>query len=125
VDGGAVAETLKQRIARLKDRAEESDWVFAVLLVAAAIGYLYLRNGPDSFTGKSGGQYWDNRQYCETHPKGRMKVTSDVVSCRNILRLQEFCSFHQDDSFTLAGETIDCDRFLAPQHDHSPWDGRP
>lgn len=100
----------------------ESELIIGVAAVLTILGFLYLRNGSEYFSGNSGGAYWDNMNYCRTHRDGRMKVHKDFISCREILSYRKYCRRHVDDSISVEGTTIPCDRFLGIEDDRSPWD---
>ncbi len=57
----------------------ESEFVFWIAVVLAVLGFLYLRNGAEYFSGDSGGAYWDNMTYCKSHPNGQMKIYSKLA----------------------------------------------
>ncbi len=101
-------------------RLSESGAIFWAVVAIAVLGYLYLRNGPEYFSGDSGGAYWDNMTYCESHPTGRMKIYSEIVSCEQILAYRRYCNKNLDESITVDGTQIPCDRFVGKEDDYSP-----
>ena len=101
----------------------ESELVLVVAVILVGFGYSYLRNGPEYFTGNSGGAYWDNMNYCKTHRQGQMKIYKQLVSCQEILAHRRYCRKQIDESISIDGTTIPCDSFLGVEEDdHSPWD---
>lgn len=100
----------------------ESEFVFWIVIIFAVLGFLYLRNGAEYFSGDSGGAYWDNMTYCKSHPTGQMKIYSKLVSCEQIRAYRRYCSKNPDESISVDGTQIPCDRFLGKEDDHSPYD---
>jgi hypothetical protein len=100
----------------------DSGAVYALALVLGGLAFFYFRNGAEYFSGKSGGAYWDHRNYCETHAEGQVKIYSQLVGCRRILAYRTYCSRHLDGAISIGRDTIQCDQFLGVQDDHSPWD---
>lgn len=97
--------------------------VFAIALAAALIlGYLYLRNGSEYFTGTSGGVYWDHMKYCRTHHDGRQKIYNELVSCSEIQSARAYCWHHKDDTRQFGGETVSCDDILGIDPPPTGWD---
>lgn len=66
--------------------------------------------------------YWDNMNYCRTHRDSQMKVYKELVSCREILAHRKHCRRHIDETISIDGSTIPCDRFFGIEDDYSPWD---
>lgn len=95
---------------------------FWVVVALAILGFLYLRNGPEYFSGESGGAYWDNMTYCRSHPAGQMKIYSKLVSCEQIRAYQGYCNKNLDENITVDGTQIPCNRFVGKEDDHSPYD---
>lgn len=93
-----------------------------VTVALAVLGFLYLRNGAEYFSGDSGGAYWDNMTYCKTHPTGQMKIYSKLVGCEQIRAYRKYCSKNLDESISVDGTQILCDQFLGKDDDHSPYD---
>lgn len=100
----------------------ESNLAFLVVVILVCLGFFYLRNGSEYFTGNSGGAYWDHMNYCKTHRDSQMKIYNQLVSCHEILAHRKYCINHFDESITVGGTTIACDSFLGKEDDHSPWD---
>ena len=99
----------------------ESELVLVAAVILVGFGFFYLRNGAEYFTDTSGGAYWDNMTYCKTHREGQMKIYKQLVSCQEILVHRKYCRKHIEESISIDGTTIPCDRFLGVEDDHSPW----
>lgn len=100
----------------------ESEGALTAVVVVILLGIFYLRNGSEYFADSSGGAYWDNMNYCKTHRDGKMKLYKQLISCREILVLRKFCRTHLNDSITIDGTIVPCDRFLGVDDDYSPYD---
>lgn len=98
----------------------ESEFVFGIVVALAVFGFLYLRNGAGYFTGESGGAYWDNMTYCNTHPTGQMNIYGKLISCERIRAYRRYCSKKLDGSINVNGAQIWCDQFLRNDDDYSP-----
>lgn len=97
--------------------------VLGIAVIAALVlGYLYLRNGPEYFTGVSGGVYWDHMQYCRTRHDGRQKIYSETVGCAEIQSARVYCRHHKDDIRQFGGETVSCDDILGIDPPPTGWD---
>ena len=95
----------------------ESEFILGAAVVLVVLGFLYLRSGSEYFFGNSGGAYWDNMNYCKTHRDSQMKIYKELVNCREILAHRTYCRKHLDESITIDGSTIPCDRFLGIEDD--------
>ena len=100
----------------------ESELVFWIAIALVVLGFLYLRNGAEYFTGDSGGAYWDNMTYCNAHPTGQMDIYGKLVGCKQIRAYRRYCSKNLDKSISVNGSQIWCDQFLGKDDDHSPYD---
>ena len=100
----------------------ESELVLGAAVVLIGLAFFYLRNGSEYLSGKSGGAYWDNMSYCETHRDSQMKIYKELVSCQKILAHREYCKKDLDKGITIDGSKIPCDRFLGMEDDYSPYD---
>lgn len=93
-----------------------------VVVAALALGWLYLRNGPEYFTGASGDVYWDHMDYCKSHRDGRQKIYSEMVGCAEIRAARAYCWHHKDDSREIGGATVSCDDILGIDPPPTGWD---
>ena len=100
----------------------ESNLALLLAIVLIGLGFFYLRNGREYFTGNSGGAYWDHMNYCKTHRDSQMKIYNQLVSYHEILTHRNYCINHLDENITIDGTAIACDSFLGKEDDHSPWD---
>ena len=100
----------------------ESELVLGAVVVLVIFAFFYLRNGPEYFSGQSGGAYWDNMNYCKNHRESQMKIYKQLVSCQEILAHRNYCRKHVSENIMIDGTAIPCDRFLGVEDDHSPWD---
>lgn len=100
----------------------ESELVFGLAVVLIVLGYLYLRNGIEYFSGTSGGAYWDNMAYCRTHRESRMKIYNQLVTCEQIQSYRRYCRKNLDESILIDSTEIPCDEFLDEEDDYSPYD---
>lgn len=105
------------KLKSLGKKLADSELVIGAAVILVVLAYFYLRDGSEYFFGNSGGAYWDNMNYCETHHDGQMKIYKQLVSCRDIVAYQGYCKKHLDESITIDGTNIRCDTFLDVEDD--------
>ncbi len=99
----------------------DSEFAFWIAVSLVVLGFLYLRNGAEYFSGNSGGAYWDHMSYCRSHATGQMKIYSKLISCEQIRAYRRHCSKNPDESISVDGMKIPCDRFLGREDDYYPF----